>query len=151
LPVYADIEREEKYFSTRIAKACVMKCITPKCGTLGNTEGKTMKFFVPDQSAEHAEDIYNDFRALHKAADKRIRSITYFDKELGAEVQLCVGKDEPWYGGKILLILLCYPRAFVFTKDRGIEAGAPIMVQLADARIEEFDFLDRPNSLSRGA
>jgi hypothetical protein len=110
-----------------------------------------MKFFVPDQSAEQAEDIYNDFRTLHKAADKRIRSITYFDKEMGAEVQLCVGKDEPWSSGKILLILLCYPRAFVFTKDRGIEKGAPVMVQLADARIEEFDFLDRPNSLSRGA
>jgi hypothetical protein len=110
-----------------------------------------MRFFVPDQSADHAEDIYNDFRALHKAADKRIRSITYFDKELATEVQLCVGKDEPWYSGKILLILLCYPRALVFTKDRGIENGAPIMVQLADARIEEFDFLDRPSSLSRGA
>ncbi len=110
-----------------------------------------MKFFVPDQSAEHAEDVYNDFRALHKAADKRIRSITYFDKELATEVLLCVGKDEPWHGGRILLILLSYPRALVFTKDRGVESGAPIMVQIADARIEEFDFLNRPNSLSRGA
>ena len=110
-----------------------------------------MRFFVPDQSAEHAEDIYNDFRTLHKATDKRIRSVTYSDLELGAEVQLCVGKEEPWFGGKVLLILLCYPRYFVFTKDRGIETGAPIMVQTADARIEEFDFLDRPNSLSRGA
>jgi hypothetical protein len=110
-----------------------------------------MKFFVPDQSAEHAEDIYNDFRALHKAADKRIRSITYFDKELATEVQLCVGKEEPWYGGRILLILLSYPRALVFAKDRGIESGSPIMVQIADARVEEFDFLSRPNSLSRGA
>jgi hypothetical protein len=128
-----------------------MKSITPEFVRLEDPEGKTMKFFVPDQSAEQAEDIFNDFRTLHKAADKRIRSITYFDKEMGAEVQLCVGKDEPWYGGKILLILLCYPRAFVFTKDRGIENGAPVMVQLADARIEEFDFLDRPNSLGRGA
>jgi len=110
-----------------------------------------MKFFVPDVSPEHAEDIYNDFRALHKATDKRIRSITYFDRELGTEVQLCVGKEEPWSGDKILLILLCYPRAYVFTKERGIESGAPFMVQTTDTRLEEFEPLDRPNQLGRGA
>ena len=109
-----------------------------------------MRFFVPDVSAEHAEDIYNDFRTLHKAADIRIRSISYFDRDLASEIQLCVGKEEPWHGGRILLILLCYPRAYVFTRDRGIESGAPIMVQTADARIEEFDALDRPSSFSRG-
>jgi hypothetical protein len=110
-----------------------------------------MKFFVPDQSPEHAEDIYNDFRALHNAADKKIRSITFLDRERRAEVQLCVGENEPWYGGKILLILLCYPRGYqVFTQERGIESGSPITVQATDARVEEFDPFDRPNALSRG-
>jgi hypothetical protein len=111
-----------------------------------------LKFFVPDQSPEHAEDIYNDFRALHNAADKRIRSITFFDRERQTEVQLCVGKDEPWYGGKILLILLCFPRGYhVFTQERGIDSGSPIMIQTTDARVEEFDPFDQPNKLSRGA
>ncbi len=54
-----------------------------------------MKFFVPDQPPEYAEDIYNDFRALHNAADKRIRSITFLDRERRAEVQLCVGEPAP--------------------------------------------------------
>jgi hypothetical protein len=81
-----------------------------------------MKFFVPDQSPEHADDIYNDFRTLHNAADKQIRSITFMDRERRPEVQLCVGENEPWYGGRILLILLCYPRGYqVFTQERGIE------------------------------
>jgi hypothetical protein len=111
-----------------------------------------VKFFVPGQSAEHAEDIYNDFQALHKAADKRIRSITFLDRELQREVQLCVGQDEPWYGGKILLILLCYPRGYqIFTQERGIDRGTPIMVQTTDARVEEFDPFDRPSKLGRGA
>ncbi len=111
-----------------------------------------MKFFVPDQSPEYAEDIYNDFRALHNAADKRIRSITFSDRERRAEVQLCVGENDPWYGGKILLILLCYPRGYlVFTQDRGIDSGSPIMVQTTDARVEEFDPFDKPGKLSRGA
>jgi hypothetical protein len=111
-----------------------------------------VKFFVPGQSAEHAEDIYNDFQALHKAADKRIRSITFLDRELQREVQLCVGQDEPWYGGKILLILLCYPRGYqIFTQERGIDSGSPIMVQTTDARVEEFDPFDRPSKLGRGA
>jgi hypothetical protein len=30
-----------------------------------------MKFFVPDQSTEHAEDTYNDFQVLYKAADTK--------------------------------------------------------------------------------
>jgi hypothetical protein len=99
-----------------------------------------MKFFVPDQSPEHAEEIYSDFQLLHQAADKRIRSITFLDRELRAEVQLCVGKEEPWYGGKILLILLCYPRGYqIFTRERGIDDGLPILVQTTDARVEEFD------------
>jgi hypothetical protein len=111
-----------------------------------------MKFFVPGQSPEHAEEIYNDFQALHKASDKRIRSITFLDRELQKEVQLCVGQDEPWYGGKILLILLCYPRGFqVFTQERGIDSGSPIMIQTTDARVEEFDRFDQPNKLGRGA
>ena len=110
-----------------------------------------MKFFVPDQSPEHAEDIYNDFRALHNAADKQIRSTTFMDRERRAEVQPCVGENEPWYGGKILLILLCYLRGYqVFTQERGIESGSPITVQATDARVEEFDPFDRPNALSRG-
>jgi hypothetical protein len=111
-----------------------------------------LKFFVPDRSPEHAEDIYNDFRALHNAADKRIRSIAFLDREQQKEVQLCVGKDEPWYGGKILLILLCYPRGYqIFTQDRGIDSGSPIMIQITDVRVEEFDPFDTPNKLSRGA
>jgi len=113
-----------------------------------------LKFFVPDQSPEHAEDIYNDFRAFHNAADKRIRSIAFFDRERQKEVQLCVGKDEPLYGGKILLILFCYPRGYqVFTKDRGIDGGSPMMVQTTDARVEEFDLdpFDNERKLSRGA
>ncbi len=111
-----------------------------------------MKFFVPDQSTERAEDIYNDFRALHNAADKRIRSIAFLDRERRAEVQLCVGENEPWYGGKILLILLCYSRGYhIFTRERGIESGSPITVQTTDARVEEFDPFDRPSKLSRGA
>ncbi len=40
-----------------------------------------MKFFVPDQSPERPEDTYNDFQVMHKAADKRIRSITFLDRE----------------------------------------------------------------------
>jgi hypothetical protein len=111
-----------------------------------------LKFFVPDQSPEHAEDIYNDFRALHNAADKRIRSIAFLDRERQTEVQLCVGMDEPWYSGKILLILLCYPRGYlIFTQDRGINIGSPIMVQTTDARVEEFDPFDEPRKVSRGA
>jgi hypothetical protein len=111
-----------------------------------------LRFFVPDQSPEHAEDTYNDFRAIHNAADKRIRSIAFLDRERQKEVQLCVGQDEPWYSGKILLILLCYPRGYlVFTRDRGIDSGSPIMVQTTDARVEEFDPLDKSGKLSRGA
>jgi hypothetical protein len=111
-----------------------------------------MEFFVPGQSPEHAEDIYNDFQALYKAADKRIRSITFRDRDRQREVRLCVGQDEPWYGGKILLILLCYPRGYyVFTQERGIDSGSPIIVQAMDARVEEFDPFDRPSKLSRGA
>ncbi len=113
---------------------------------------RVLKFFVPDQSPEHAEDIYNDFRALHNAADKRIRSIAFLDRERQNEVQLCVGKEEPWYGGKILLILLCYPRGYqVFTQARGIESGSPILVQTTDARVEEFEPYDNQHKLSRGA
>jgi hypothetical protein len=37
-------------------------------------------------------------RALHNAADKQIRSITFLDRERRAEVQLCVGENEAWYG-----------------------------------------------------
>jgi hypothetical protein len=108
-----------------------------------------MKFFVPDHSPERAEEIYGDFRALHNAADKRIRSITFLDRERRTEVQLCVGENEPWHGGKILLILLCYPRGYqVFTNERGIDSGSPIMVQTTDARVEEFDPFDRPGKLS---
>ncbi|MGB2664511.1 MAG: hypothetical protein WAK48_10935 [Candidatus Acidiferrum sp.] len=111
-----------------------------------------MKFFVPDQPPEHAEDIYNDFRALHNAADKRIRSITFLDRERRAEVQFCVGENEPWYGGKILLILLCYRRGYhVFTQERGIDSRSPIMVQTTVARVEEFDPFDWPSKLSHGA
>jgi hypothetical protein len=110
-----------------------------------------MKFFVLDQSPEHADDIYNDFRTLHNAADKQIRSITFMDRERRPEVQLCVGENEPWYGGRILLILLCYPRGYqVFTQERGIESGSPITVQATLARAKEFDPFDRPNTLSRG-
>ena len=54
-----------------------------------------MKFFVPDQSPEHAEDTYNDFQVMHNAADKRIRSITFLGRELRTEVQFCVGMEEP--------------------------------------------------------
>jgi hypothetical protein len=109
-----------------------------------------MKFFVPDQSPDRAEDIYSDFQALHNAADKRIRSITFLDRERRTEVQLCVGENEPWHGGKILLILSCYPRGYqVFTKERGIDSGSSIMLQTTDARVEEFDRFDRPNKLSR--
>jgi hypothetical protein len=108
-----------------------------------------MKFFVPDQSPERAEEIYDDFRALHNAAEKRIRSITFLDREHRTEVKLCVGENEPWNGGKILLILLCYPRGYqVFTKERGIDSGAPIMVQTPDARMEEFDPFDRASKSS---
>jgi hypothetical protein len=111
-----------------------------------------LKFFVPDQPPEHAEDIYNDFRALHNAADKRIRSIAFLDRERQTEVQLCVGMDEPWYSGKILLILLCYPRRYlIFTQGRGIDAGSPIMVETSDARVEEFGPFDEPRKLSRRA
>jgi hypothetical protein len=111
-----------------------------------------LKFFVPDQSPEQAEDIYNDFRALHNAADKRIRSIAFLDRERQTNVQLCVGMAEPWYGGKILLILLCYSRGYlVFTQDRGVDTGSPILVQTTDARVEEFDLFDQSNKLSRGA
>ena len=112
----------------------------------------SLKFFVPDQSPEQAEDIYNDFRALYNAADKRIRSIVFLDRERQTEVQLCVGMDDPWYSGKILLILFCYPRGYpVFTQDRGIDTGSPIMVQTTDARVEEFDPFDEARKLSRGA
>jgi hypothetical protein len=46
---------------------------------------------------------------------------------------------------------LCYPRGYqVFTQERGIESGSPITVQATDARVEEFDPSDRPNTLSRG-
>ena len=111
-----------------------------------------MKFFVPDQSPEHAEDIYNDFRALHNAGDKRIRSITFFDRERQTEVQLCVGKDEPWYGGKILLIHRAFREAtYVFTQDRGIDDGSPIMVQTTDVRVEEFDPSSAKQTEPRGA
>lgn len=110
-----------------------------------------MKFFVPDESPERAEDIYNDFRVLHNAADKRIRSITFAGPKPGEEVQLCVGGVEPWEGSKILLVLFSYPRFYVFTRKRGIEAGLPITVQAPDARIEDFEPLDRPNRLGRGA
>jgi hypothetical protein len=111
-----------------------------------------LKFFVPDQSPEQAEDIYSDFRALHNAADKRIRSIAFLDRERQTEMQLCVGMGDPWYSDKILLILLCYPRTYlVFTQARGIDTGSPIMVQIADARVEEFDPFDEPRKLSRGA
>jgi hypothetical protein len=109
-----------------------------------------MKFFVPDQSPQRADEIYGDFRALHNAADKRIRSITFLDRERRTEVQLCVGENEPWNGGKILLILLCYPRGYqVFTKAQGIDSGSPIMVQTTDARVEEFDPFDRTSKFSR--
>ncbi len=58
-------------------------------------------------------------------------------------MQLCGGKEEPWYGGKILLILLCYPRGYqIFTRERGIDGGSPILVQTTDARVEEFDLFD---------
>jgi hypothetical protein len=111
-----------------------------------------LKFFIPDQSPEHAEDTYNDFRALHNAADKRIRSIAFLDRERQKELQLCVGEKEPWYGGKILLILLCYPRGYqVFTHQRGIDSGSPILIPTTDARVEEFDPFDKPGKLSRGA
>jgi len=110
-----------------------------------------MKFFVPDESPEHAEDIYNDFRELHKTADKRIRSVTIPGPGTGQEIQLCVGRDEPWYGGKIVLILLSYPQFLIFTRERGIDSGSPITVSTKDARVEEFDLLDRPESMSRGA
>jgi len=102
-----------------------------------------MKFFVPDESPEHAEDIYNDFREFFKTADKRIRSVTVPEPATGQEVQLCVGRDEPWYGGKILLILLSYPLFYIFTRERGINSGLPITVPTKDARVEEFDPFDR--------
>jgi len=110
-----------------------------------------MKFFVPDESPEHAEDIYNDFRELFKTTDKRIRSVTVPGPGTGQEVHLCVGRDEPWNGGTILLILLSYPQFYIFTRERGIESGSPITVPTKDARIEEFDPLGRPESLGRGA
>lgn len=45
-----------------------------------------------------------------------------------------------------------YPRGYlVFTQDRGIENGSPIMVQTTDARVEEFDPFDEPRELSRGS
>ena len=103
-----------------------------------------MRFFVPDQSPEHAEDNYNDFRAIHNAVDKRIRSIAFLDREMQQEMKLSVGKEEPWYNDTILLILLCYPSGYqVFTKERGIESGSPIMVHTTDARVEEFDPFDK--------
>lgn len=102
-----------------------------------------MKFFVPDESPEHAEDIYNDFRELFKTADKRIRSVIIPGPAVGQEVQLCVGRDEPWCGGKILLILLSYPQFYVFTRERGIDSGSPITVSTKDTRVEEFDPFDR--------
>ena len=110
-----------------------------------------MKFFIPYASPEHAEHLYNDFRELYRAADKRIRSVTIPGPKPGEIVQLCVGAEEPWHGGKILLILSSYPRYYVFTRERGIDAGSPIPVQSADARIEEFEVLDRPDRLGRGA
>jgi hypothetical protein len=100
-----------------------------------------MKFFVPDESLEHAEDIYNDFREFYKTADKRIRSVAVPGPETGQEIQLCVGCDEPWYGGKILLILLSYPQFYIFTRERGIDSGSPMAVQSKEARVEEFDLL----------
>lgn len=110
-----------------------------------------MKFFVPDESQEHAEYIYNDFREIFRTADKRIRSVTIPGLGAGPEVQLCVGREEPWTGSKILLILLSYPQFYVFTRERGIDSGTPITVPTKDARVEEFDSLDRPESLGRGA
>lgn len=110
-----------------------------------------MKFFVPDESPEHAEDIYNDFREIYSTADKRIRSVTIPGLGSGQEVQFCVGREEPWYGGKILLILLSYPQFYIFTREHGIDNGSPITVQTKDARLEEFDLLDRADSMRRGA
>src|SRR5580658_6256975 len=99
-----------------------------------------MKFFVPDHSPERAEEIYGDFRALHNTADKRIRSITFLDREQRTAVQLCVGENEPWHGGKILLILLCYPLGYqVFTKERAearygdLESGRALQRSLGTA------------------
>lgn len=102
-----------------------------------------MKFFVPDESPEHAEDIYNDFRELFQTGDKRIRSVIVPRPAPGQEFQLCVGCDEPWYGGKILLILSSYPQFYIFTRKRGIDSGSPITVSTKDARVEEFDPFDR--------
>jgi hypothetical protein len=113
--------------------------------------GDPMKFFVPDESPEHAEDIYNDFREIFKTADKRIRTVTIPGPGTGQEVQLCVGQVEPWHGGKIILILLSYPQFYIFTRERGIDSGSPITVPTKDARVEEFDPLDRPERLGRGA
>jgi hypothetical protein len=110
-----------------------------------------MRFFVPDESPDHAEDIYNDFREIYKTADKRIRSVTVPGPGTGQEVQLCVGREEPWYGERIVLILLSFPQFYIFTKEHGIESGSPITVQTKDARVEEFDLLDRSDSMSRGA
>lgn len=113
--------------------------------------GCVLKFFVPDQSPEHAEDVYNDFREIFNAADKRIRSVTIPMVGTTQDVQLCVGQAEPWYGGKIVLILLSYPQFYIFTRERGIDSGSPITVPTKDARVEEFDLFDRPDRLGRGA
>jgi hypothetical protein len=110
-----------------------------------------MKFFVPDESLEHAEDIYNDFREFYKTADKRIRSVAVPGPETGQEIQLCVGREEPWYGGKIVLILQSFPQFYIFTRERGIDSGSPITVQAKDARVEEFDLLHQADGMSRGA
>jgi len=51
----------------------------------------------------------------------------------------------------MVLILLSYPQFYIFTRERGIDSGLPITVPAKDACIEEFDLLDRPDSMSRGA
>jgi hypothetical protein len=61
-------------------------------------------------------------REIFRTADKRIRSVNIPGTATGQEVQHCAGREEPWSGSKILLILLSYPQFYIFTGERGIDS-----------------------------
>jgi hypothetical protein len=76
-----------------------------------------MKFFMPGESPEDAETLYQGFRESYRSTDARIYSITFRDGK--KEVKATVGKPDPLEGRMVMAILETNGPYRIWAKGRG--------------------------------
>ncbi|HKW87597.1 MAG TPA: hypothetical protein VJN21_02460 [Candidatus Acidoferrales bacterium] len=98
-----------------------------------------MKFFIPaTDNPEKAEELYQAIKKFAAQSmgwvisDRRIRSITFRDKERRARkkslVHATVGEREPCEGREPVIAIFESNSYLVCTPSRGVLRGIPIMV-----------------------